>query len=112
MFNPALVNLMVFRAGSTGRTFDRFLARSVDAARGARQHGYDGVGERRDLSLIPLNHSCVAGMDLFVGLECTGCNPRAIGSLARGEQGCTPRRLEQCVPPEFRLEMLHVDVER
>src|SRR6266481_5249223 len=112
MFNPALLNLVVVRAGSAGRTFDRFLARSVGTARGARQYGYDGVGERRDLSLIPLDHSCVAGMDPFVGLECTGCHPRAIGSLTRGGQGCTPRRLEQCVLSEFRLEMLHVDVER
>ena len=84
MFNSAMVNLAVFRAGSAGRTFDRFLARSVDTARRIRQRGYDGVGERRDLSLIPLNHSCVAGVDLFVGLECAGCSPRSSGSLARG----------------------------
>ncbi len=93
MFNPTLVNLVVFRARSVCRTFDRFLARSVDAARGARQHGYDGVGERRDLSLIALNHSCVAVMDLFVGVKCTRCSLRAIGSLASGGGGCTPRRL-------------------
>src|ERR1700690_44133 len=103
---------MVFRAGSERRIFDRFLACSVDTARGVRQHGYDGIRERRNLSLIPLDYFCVAATDLLLGLKCAGCSRRANESLARGGQGCAPRRLEQCVPSEFRLEMLHVDVER
>jgi hypothetical protein len=53
------------------------VARRVYTAR-VRQYGYDGIGERRDRSLIPLNHFRVAGTDLFVGLECTGCSGRAI----------------------------------
>jgi hypothetical protein len=52
MFNPALVNLVVFRAGAADQSWDRFLARGIDTARGARQHGYNGFRERRDLSLI------------------------------------------------------------
>jgi hypothetical protein len=64
--------------------FDRFLARSVDTVFRTRHHGYDGVGKRRNLSLIPLNYSCVAGMDLLVSLKRTGRGPLAIGSPARG----------------------------
>jgi hypothetical protein len=68
MFNPALVNLV---------------ARNIDAARSARQRRYDGFGEPRDVSLIPLNYFCVASIDSFVGLESAGYSPRAIGSLRR-----------------------------
>jgi len=87
------VALVVLRAGSAGRAFDRYLAWCVNVVGRARQHSHDRLGKRCDLSLIPLNHSCVAGMDIFVGLECAASRPRAAGWLTRGGQGCTPRRI-------------------
>src|ERR1700733_15758435 len=97
MFNSALVNLV---------------ARSVDTGLGARQRDYDGLGEGSDFSLIPLDYFSVAATDLLLGLKSTGCRLRPTGPRVRGGQGCTPRRSEQCVLPQFRLELLQVDVER